>query len=280
MKKRLLKSVISAASTVILIIIVAAAAFIIYWILQSPKSVSYNADLPILMYHDLNDGSQPCNSMTVTSQRMESDLKWLSNNGYTTVLPHELASGITLPSKPIMITFDDGYRSNYDILYPLLKKYNMKAAISLVVADTDKHSEHFLTWDMCREMINSGLVEIDSHTYNLHNPDTNGQYKNKGENGIQRHRWENPFKYKKRVLNDIKKSYDRITEETGQIPSMLAYPYGISDKAALLYVHRYFPVTVVTAYKTANLRHGLHELMRLSVDMDKTLEQVINSSNT
>ena len=121
MKKRLLKSVISAASTVILIIIVAAAAFIIYWILQSPKSVSYNADLPILMYHDLNDGSQPCNSMTVTSQRMESDLKWLSNNGYTTVLPHELASGITLPSKPIMITFDDGYRSNYDILYPLLK---------------------------------------------------------------------------------------------------------------------------------------------------------------
>lgn len=59
----------------------------------------------------------------------------------------------------------------------------MKASISIVVSATDNGSEHALTWDMCREMTDSGLVEIDSHTYDLHNPDSCGAYKNEGDNG-------------------------------------------------------------------------------------------------
>ena len=275
-KRRSVKKILAAAAIIIAVAAAIAEGAVIHWTAQSPASPSYDADMPILMYHDLNDGSQQCNSMTVTAARMEADLKWLSDNGYTTVLPRELAAGEPLPDKPVMITFDDGYRSNYEILYPLLKKYNMKASISLVVANTDNGCDKNLTWDMCREMIGSGLVEIDSHTYDLHNPDTCGAYKNEGDNGIQRHRWEGPRSYKTRVLDDIKKSYDRIKAETGQAPSMLAYPYGISDRAALLYVHRYFPVTVVTAYKTADLRHGLHELTRFSINMDQTPEQALN----
>lgn len=280
MKKRILKRILILICEIILIAAVVTACAFLKWTSQSPASPSYDADMPILMYHDLNDGTQPCNSMTVTAARMESNLKWLSDNGYTTVLPRELAAGVPLPDKPVMITFDDGYRSNYDILFPLLKKYDMKAAISVVVSAVDNGSTCVLTWDMCREMTDSGLVEIDSHTYDLHNPDTYGVYKNKGYNGIQRHRWEGLRSYKARVIDDIIKSYDRIKQETGQPPSMLAYPYGISDKVALLYVHHYFPVTVVTASKTADLSHGLHELTRFSVNMDNTLDSVINSDST
>ncbi len=280
MKKITLKRILILICEIILIAAVVTACAVLKWTSQDPSSPPYDADMPILMYHDLNDGTQPCNSMTVTAARMESDLKWLSDNGYTTVLPRELAAGVPLPDKPVMITFDDGYRSNYDILFPLLKKYDMKAAISIVVSATDKGSAHALTWDMCREMTDSGLVEIDSHTYDLHNPDTCGVYKNEGDNGIQRHRWEGLCSYKERVIDDIIKSYDRIKKETGQPPSMLAYPYGISDRVALLYVHHYFPVTVVTAYKTADLRHGLHELTRFSVNMENTPETVINGDST
>lgn len=279
MKKTTLKRVAISVCEIVLIITVIAGCALIRYTSRSPASPPYDANMPILMYHDLNDGTQPCNSMTVTAARMEADLKWLSDNGYTTVLPRELAAGVPLPDKPVMITFDDGYRSNYDILFPLLKKYDMKASISIVVSATDKGSEHALTWDMCREMTDSGLVEIDSHTYDLHNPDSCGAYKNEGDNGIQRHRWEGLRSYNSRVIDDIIKSYDRIQKETGQPPSMLAYPYGISDRTALIYVHHYFPVTVVTGYKTADLRHGLHELTRFSVNMENTPEAVINSDS-
>ena len=71
-----------------------------------------------------------------------------------------------------MITFDDGYVSNYRLLFPLLQKYQMKAAICLIVSLTDEDPEGHgqLTWDMCREMQASGLVEIGTLEGRYHLP--------------------------------------------------------------------------------------------------------------
>lgn len=125
--------------------------------------------------------------MTVTAGRMEEDLKWLRDNGYHTVLPRELADGEDLPKKAVLLTFDDGYRSNYQLLYPLLEKYRMKAVISIITCMPDLPADNFLSWDMCREMTDSGLVEIGSHTNHLHNlGDRGGCFVPGGINGIQR----------------------------------------------------------------------------------------------
>ena len=118
--------------------------------------------LPILMYHHLVADGEECNDMTVTVGRMEKDLKWLQDNGYHTVLPRELAAGDPLPEKPVLLTFDDGYRSNYELLFPLLEKYQMKAVISIITYMQDVSASNFISWDMCREMTESGLVEIGS----------------------------------------------------------------------------------------------------------------------
>ena len=207
---------------------------------------------------------------------LEQDLRWLTEHGYHTVLPRELAGGEPLPEKPLLITFDDGYRSNYELLFPLLQAYQMKAVVSIMVYMQDVSADNFLSWDMCREMADSGLVEIGSHAYSLHNlGDLGGNFDPGGINGIQRDPEESDSAFEARVLGDIQKSHDRIAQEVGQPVTFFAYPFGITEPDAEAFVHELFPVTAVTRHGTADLGKGLHELPRMTVTMDRELEDIL-----
>lgn len=231
--------------------------------------------LPVLMYHHIVADGQECNGMTVTAGKLEKDLVWLQENGYQTILPRDLAAGEPLPDKPVLITFDDGYRSNYEYLFPLLKKYDMKAVISIITARQDCGHSGYLSWDMCREMTDSGLVEIGSHTYDLHNPALSGNFDPDGINGIQRDPAESNAEFENRVLMDLKKSYDRIEEELGCKPTFFAYPFGVVEPDARDYLGQLFPVTVTSVYAVADLTNGLCELPRLTVTMDTDLAELL-----
>ena len=189
--------------------------------------------LPVLMYHHVVEDGQECNDMTVTVSRLREDLQWLKDNGYTTILPRELAAGDPLPSKPVLVTFDDGYRSNYDLAFPLFQEFEAKAVISIMVFMQDHGVTSFLSWDMCREMSETGLVEIGSHAYALHNlDDRGGNFTPDGVNGVQRKPEETDEDFKSRVLDDIQKSYDLIEENVGAAPVFFAYPFGLTEPDA------------------------------------------------
>lgn len=79
--------------------------------------------LPILMYHDVVEDGQPYNTWTVTAGRFRQDLQWLKDHGYACVLPRELARGHLPRGKAVLITFDDGYESNYRLAFPILKEF-------------------------------------------------------------------------------------------------------------------------------------------------------------
>lgn len=131
--------------------------------------------LPILMYHHLDTATDGSNSMIITPSKFENDIISILNKGYTPISFSELykyvKDGYQLPQKPIIITFDDGYLSNYEYAFPILKKYNVKASIFPIVKYLEEPSPDYLHFDyvQAREMINSGLVEIYSHTYDMHN---------------------------------------------------------------------------------------------------------------
>ena len=99
--------------------------------------------IPILLYHNFVTTvpeSDPDNFNYInTPQSFEENVKTLIENGYTIMSMKELAlanSGkMELPDKPILTTFDDGYYSNYEYIYPILQKYQVKTSISIV---TDK----------------------------------------------------------------------------------------------------------------------------------------------
>lgn len=232
--------------------------------------------MPVLMYHHMVPEGQDCNAMTITPGKFRADLDIILAKGYTPVLPGELAAGAPLPEKPILITFDDGYRSNYDLVYPILREYGVKACISIIVLMPDLPTDDFCTWEQLREMTDSGLVEVGSHSYRLHNlGEDKGNYEKDGTNGVERRPGESDGDFQARVLDDIQKSHDRIAAELGSV-TCFAYPFGCTDPDAKALVDALFPVSLMTVPQCADLAKGLHDLPRYAVHMETNLADLLN----
>ena len=226
-----------------------------------PVTPSGGHTLHILMYHHVIDGDESkCNDWTTTTQKLREDLQWLKDHGYTSLLPSELASGAPLPEKAVLITFDDGYASNYHLAYPLLQEFQTKAVISVIVRRTVDGKPDFLTWDMCREMVDSGLVEIGSHTYDSHREDPRG---------IKRIRGESREEYEARIFPDIEESIRLIEENVGQPVRFFAYPHGQTESWADDFVREHFAVTVTTRHGAANTSNGFYDLPRYNINPEQ-----------
>lgn len=120
--------------------------------------------IPILNYHQINDVDE--NMLTVSTTEFETQLAWLEGNGYQTITVSELIDYLegkgSLPERPVLITFDDGYIDNYQCAFPILKKHNMKACIFLISEYVNLYP-NYLTWEQLTEMQASD-IEFGSHT--------------------------------------------------------------------------------------------------------------------
>jgi peptidoglycan/xylan/chitin deacetylase (PgdA/CDA1 family) len=134
--------------------------------------------LPGVMYHEIN--LTKLGKDVISPRDFENDLLYLRDQGYTAITVRELLDyydGIAgLPPKPIILSFDDGYLSNYIYVLPLLEKYDAKIVLSIIVRDTEdftvapnyKLNYAQVTWPQVNEMIASGRIEVQNHTYDLH----------------------------------------------------------------------------------------------------------------
>jgi peptidoglycan/xylan/chitin deacetylase (PgdA/CDA1 family) len=193
------------------------------------------AEVPIVMYHLVTNNGKYIGRYGITPEELEADLKYLDENGYKTVTITELADfvndGKRLPKKPVVLTFDDGNRSDYEYLLPLLEKYKMKAVVSIVGKFTDECTEMHIKnkggkypnalWPQLQEMVKSGRVEIQNHSYNLH-----------GSSGSGRRNNESLEYYQKRLGEDLKKLQERCLEELNVTPNTFTYPLGIVSKGS------------------------------------------------
>lgn len=192
-------------------------------------------EVPILMYHHILKDSKRWNKYVIGPGQFEEDLKYLKDHGYTTITTQDLInyvySNVELPEKPVMITFDDGYYSNYLYAYPILQQYQMKAVISIIGCHTDKFSDTpdrnanyaHVTWDDINDMLSSGLIEIQNHTYDMHTT------KN-GRNGSKRKKGESEEDYKNALWNDLETLQQKMKEHTGYVPRAFTYPFGSVSK--------------------------------------------------
>jgi peptidoglycan/xylan/chitin deacetylase (PgdA/CDA1 family) len=126
--------------------------------------------VPVLMYHGVNDYAWTMPSLFVTPAEMEEQLVYLLDEGWDPIWFEDLEH-VEEYDKPIILTFDDGYVCNYNILFPLLQKYNVKATFFIITNYLSRpegsgysNLEQYLTWDNLREMDASGLCSIQSHT--------------------------------------------------------------------------------------------------------------------
>ena len=183
---------------------------------QKKENKRADVKVPVLLYHNFVTtvpDSDPDNFNYInTPDSFEENIKTFLENGYTIISMKELALAdngkIELPSKPMVITFDDGYYSNYEYIYPILKQYSVKASIFIVTDNIGQEMDgiKYLGWEECLEMQNSGLIEIGSHS--------------------KKHVF-----YDKRPVrelrDDVKASYEQIENHLGkQDLKIFAYPYG------------------------------------------------------
>jgi len=189
---------------------------------RSERSTARQNGVPIFLYHRF--GPEVSNTMTVTTSYFESELKRFQTSGYAVIplrrlVDYFLGKGSPLPSRAVVITVDDGHRSVYTDMFPLLKEYHAPATLFLYPSAISNAS-YALTWEELHEMKDTGLVDLQSHTF-----------------------WHPNFKIEKRRLKpeayenfvdmQMRKAKEKL-ERKLQIPvDMLAWPFGIFDEALM-----------------------------------------------
>jgi len=166
-------------------------------------------NVPTLMYHAVSDDMWGIAELFVSPSELDKQLKYLQDNGYTTITFEDMGR-LDEIEKPVMLTFDDGYDDNYTYLFPLLKKYNAKATVFVITGELG--TGHYLTEEEIKEMSDSGLVSIQSHT--VTHPflsDLNAEQLEK-------------------ELVESKETLERIT---GKEPFVLCYPTGKYSELSL-----------------------------------------------
>lgn len=220
--------------------ILTAVAFILIFVLAggiliiSLANNETEKQLPILMYHSILKDKNKTGTYVVTPDSLEEDMKALKDNGFETILPRDAISFVLnntpLPEKPIILSFDDGCYNNLTYLYPLLEKYDMKAAIAVVGEYTDRYTQNpdpnpnyaYLTWNDISFLSNSNKVEILNHTYNLHS--------NSVRKGASKKRNESEEQYCEVFKNDVSKMQRELLKNCSIDATTFVYPFGsISD---------------------------------------------------
>ncbi len=246
-----------------------------------------SVNVPIIMYHHFDSNPDTWGEATMSPKLFKEHMTALKNAGYTAVSYKELydftKNNGTLPEKPIIITMDDGYYSNYEYAYNTLKELGMKGCISIIgwsVGETEYKDKSFkiiphFTWSEAREMTDSGVIEIQSHTFDLHE---NGKMLSL-RNGVSKLPDESDEEYYQIIYQDFLKSFEQIEENLWIAPLVLTYPYGIytdiSEKAAL---DAGYLITVSTdkGINEISIGDDLKALKRYNIPAEMNSEELLN----
>jgi peptidoglycan/xylan/chitin deacetylase (PgdA/CDA1 family) len=198
---------------------------------MAAQSEGEGVRVPIIMYHSIHNSA--ADMWTLPIANFEEDLRYLAENDYHTVTISDLAAyvydGGTLPEKPVVLSFDDGYYNNYSQVLPLMEKYDMSMVLSVIGEHTDTWSKEpgtdekdgHCTWEHLREMVATGRVELSNHTQALHS-NTDGRH------GCVRMAGEDLDAYSRIFSADIEQLQQKIEGNCGVRPVCFAYPFGSS----------------------------------------------------
>ena len=183
---------------------------------QSAVQQDRAVKVPILLYHRF--GSVVADSMTITTAVFESHLKHLKDNGYTVIplkqlIDFNLKKGPPPPLKSVVIVADDGHKSVYSDMLPLVKKYRIPVTLFLYPSAISNAS-YAMTWNQIRDLKKTGYFDLQGHTF--WHPNFNREKKKLS-----------PAEYDKLVDMQLRKSKLRLEKELDIKVDMLAWPFGI-----------------------------------------------------
>lgn len=205
--------------------------------------------VPVLLYHNFTwEEHVPAASRYLTPRTVFArEMAYLAENGYTVIplrqLIAHMETGAPLPPRPVVLTFDDGYESNATLAYPILKHHQFPATIFLVASQDQSRAPaepSMLSWTQMRQMEESGLIEIQAHTYDLHQLVATESAASPLRPAVLAPAWmpaagrlETEAEYRSKLRTDFRQARETIERELGHSPDILAWPYGAYSTTAL-----------------------------------------------
>lgn len=240
-------------------------------ILQHKIAYKRRKEIPVLMYHRVisSEKEKGIYDTYVTKENFEEQMRYLKENNYESITFEDIKNGeykkrFDRNKKYIIITFDDGYKDNYTNVLPILKKYNMKISLFMVtdlnynkwdadVIDREKEKKfELLSKEELKEMLNTGLIEIGSHTTTHINMQ----------------------KCDKEFLNlEIKKQKIELEKLTGKKIISFSYPWGkVDDKSKKILKENDYMFAVSVESGTTCFSDDFYEIRRREISSTDTLK--------
>src|SRR5690606_32325458 len=254
--------------------------------------------LLVLSYHDVRDDVAAADDdpdpYAVSTQNLIAHFDWLAGHGYHPVSLSQVIEaangGRALPRQPVLLTFDDGLRSVHDKVFPLLRAYGFPALVAVITDYIEMapgrtvdygyrafDRDDFLTWAQLRQMQDSGLVEVASHTHNLHHGVPSNPQGNTAPAVTTRRydryrgRYESEAEYAGRIRDDLAQSVERIEQALGRRPRAIVWPYAAYNAQAREIADTLgMYVSFDLEGRETTLASDLHDLARLLVTSNPT----------
>ena len=266
LEKKKMSTVKKVILSVLLVLILAIVSFIIYEV-ATVNNTYYigekNLQIPVFVYHDIvEDESQiEYDYMQTTAKQFEKQITGLMKLGYKPISYEDLVAykngEKAIPKWSFLVTFDDGYTGVYKYAFEIAKKYNIPMT-SFEISDTVGTNGYY-TWEQAKEMKESGLVTIASHSVD-HPEFTKISTKD--------------------ACDNVNKSYNEIEEKLGkENTKIFTYPYGLytTEQEEKLKEQGYIQnLTDNKINKSSNLNlYGLHRCYPLNDSIYKIMAKII-----
>lgn len=214
-----------------------------------------HAKVPTLMYHSITDDMRyieyPVNAVSPID--FENQLKYIKENNYQTLFFTDLEK-LDNYTKPIMLTFDDGFIDFYNEAFPLLKKYNQKATLFMIVGYIN--CQNYCTLDQLKEMESSGLVDVQVHTLS-----------HKSLTSVS----------KEELENEVIKSKNLLKEYLDKEVTALCYPYGSYNKSVSNLVSKHYSYAITMDEGCYDISiHTKQEIPRYTIPRGISINKYIN----
>lgn len=257
-------------------------------------------DVIILAYHEITDEKSLIPSYSMSTTGFKSHVQWLKEQGFHFISVQQFLDAKQgrghLPSKPVLITVDDGYQSFYQHVYPFIQQEKVPVLLAVVGSWLSPHQDQavnfsgqnisrdkMLSWAELKDMQNSGWVEIGSHSYALHqgilaNPQGNEEpaaVVRRYDAGLKK--YENDQQYEQRIYQDLKKNNELISQNGLKTPRVMVWPYGRYNQQTIAIAQQLgMPMTLSLDDGADRADTPMSQLSRILVPKNMSTEALAN----
>ena len=233
----------------------------------------------VLTYHAVPFNASPNDEFSVSQNRLVEQMEYLRTHGYNPISLGDILKAHEgkqdLPKNPVLITFDDAYISYYEFVVPILEKFGYPSVLAVVGSFIDNPpkglSEPLMSWKQIKEVACKRLVEVVSHTYNLHK---GIQYNPQGNVGpavavraydTDKKAYETEAEYRARLEVDFNNQNSLFTKHLGFTPKGIIWPYGMYNATSIEIAQKAGNLFCFTSEEGFAHIDRLHEINRIVI---------------